>query len=48
LLNNCKSGDGQVAADAERKGLQLAYSLHPELAARSFHGDALRIRQAGA
>lgn len=34
-----------VAADAERKGLQLAYSLHPELAARSFLGDPLRIRQ---
>jgi hypothetical protein len=35
----------QVAADAERKGLQLAYSLHPDLAARSFLGDPLRIRQ---
>lgn len=35
----------QVAADAERKGLQLAYSLHPSLAACSFLGDPLRIRQ---
>jgi signal transduction histidine kinase len=44
-VHRASSAPAQVAADAERKGLQLAYCLHPDLAARAFLGDPLRIRQ---
>ena len=35
-----------VAADAVKKGLEIAYQLHPELQQRMILGDAIRIRQA--
>ena len=34
-----------VAADAVKKGLEIAYSLAPELQQRKILGDTIRIRQ---
>lgn len=34
-----------VAAEAVKKGLEIAYRLHPELQQRRILGDAIRIRQ---
>ncbi len=34
-----------VAADALKKGLEIAYSLAPELQQRKILGDTIRIRQ---
>lgn len=36
-----------VAADAVKKGLEIAYRLHPELQNRRILGDTIRIRQVG-
>lgn len=36
-----------VAGDALRKGLEVAYTLDPRLAARPVLGDSIRIRQVG-
>jgi len=36
-----------VAANAERKGLDMAYSLPPQLVERRLLGDSIRIRQVG-
>lgn len=37
-----------MAADASRKGLDVAYAIDPPLLARRLMGDSIRIRQVGA
>jgi hypothetical protein len=37
-----------VAAEASRKGLDIAYTMDDDLLRRTLLGDAIRIRQVGA